>query len=52
MKIIFVYGLCGEEGYSDYRLRLFDPENNGADPAKFAEMWPESIYFEAEVIPS
>ena len=30
-------------------LRLFDPENTGADVAAFAEMWPDTIYFELEL---
>ncbi len=27
---------------------LFDPENNSADVAAFAEMWPNVIYFESD----
>lgn len=47
-QLVMIYGRYAEEGYSDYRLMIFDSENVETDEesvAAFAMMWPDAIYF-------
>lgn len=49
-SLVFMYHETMIEGkYVEPRVELFDPENNGADEAAFAEMNPDTIYFYFEV---